>query len=140
MGSRNYNKNALKKAVTKGYDPNENPIYCASFGCGKKLKPTETLYGKYCFTCASDRSQRERDRLRLANHSSKFYIHKYRWAAINGKWEKVRELEVTKEKFIDNLYSDEYIEDNSKVFYRYDLFVNTASVDIIYSYTPHLFD
>ena len=30
---------------------------CKQFGCGKKLTPTETLYGDYCFVHAQQRNQ-----------------------------------------------------------------------------------
>jgi hypothetical protein len=115
-------------------------IYCKTFGCGRKLKPTELLYGEYCFSCAATRNQKERERLKLSNPTSKYFVQKFHWSALNNLWEKIRYIEITLEAFIKYIDSEDYIADDSKVFYRYDIFVNSACVDTIYSYNASLYD
>lgn len=115
-------------------------IYCLTFGCGKKLKPTELLYGNYCFNCAADRNKKERERLKMISPNANYRVDKYRWELVFNKWDHIRTITITPEKFSKYIHGEDYSRDDTQVYYRYDLYVNGAIADIIYSYNPNLYD
>jgi len=124
----------------KEYFPNDNPVICKTFGCDRKLKPVEALYGEYCFNCAATRNQKERERMKLITSSSVFTVKKYKWDANLNIWDAIREIPITIEQFTMYIHNDTFNIDSTKVFYRYDICINGENVDTLYSYTPNLFD
>lgn len=140
---RHKNEGKSKQIYTdgkEGYRPNEEPIYCKTFGCGKRLKPTEILYGEYCFNCSAVRNQKERERLKLCKLNATYIVKKFRWDSVLNRWDAVREIEITVAKFCEYVHGEDFNNDSSQTYYRYDLYVDSANADIIYSYNPNLYD
>lgn len=134
-----YIRNREKKTIRTNIGEVET-IYCKTFGCGRKLKPTELLYGEYCFTCAAFRNQKERERLKLCRPGVQYFALKFHWDANRNLWDAIKIIQLTEQQFTLYIHSEDFSNYKTEVFYRYDIKVDTLVIDTIYSYNPNLYD